>query len=101
MYVLIRDDVPPNIVPLITGHVVHFTLRTFRGSPLMKKWYESESGKLVVCKVTAAQFEEAKEKGGYATVTEIHHQEMGEIGLGFNIRRWYDEFFTSLPLYTV
>ena len=99
MYILIREDTPADIVPLVASHLPMLTYRKFKNYPLMQKWFETELQKTVVCKVSAEIFEKAKEYGEYFALVEIHHQELGELGLGFSVQREYPKFFKFLPLY--
>jgi len=99
MYILIREDTPIDIVPLIASHTAMLTYKRFRGHPLTKRWFETELQKTVICKVAAEQFEKAKEYGDHFALTEVHHQELGELGLGFSVQPEYHKFFKYLPLY--
>ena len=99
MYILIREDTPVSIVPLIAVHTAMGTYKKFENWRLTKKWFETELQKTVICKVTAEQFEKAKEYGDHFTLTEVHHKELGELGLGFAVQSEYHKFFKYLPLY--
>jgi hypothetical protein len=99
MYVLICDETPADIVPLIVSHVPMLTYRKFLDRPDMQRWFNSELQKTAVCKVTREQFEKAKYYGEHFALTEVHHQELGELGLGFNIYKEYAKFFKFLPLW--
>ncbi len=101
MYILIREDTPANIVPLIAAHTSIGTYREFEPWLITQKWFNTELQKTVICKVSAEQFEKAKEYGEYFITTEVHHQELGELGLGFRIRAEYPKFFKFLPLYKI
>ena len=101
MYVLIREDTPPDIVPLIAAHTAMGTYKKFANELVTKKWFETKLQKTVICTVTPLQFEEAKRSGAYFTLTEVHHLELGELGLGINVRRTYPKFFKFLRLYKV
>jgi hypothetical protein len=100
MYILICDDTPINIVPLIATHTAMGTYKTFRCFELTYRWFQSKLQKTVICKVTREQFEKAKEHGKYFALTEVHHQEFGELGLGFSVQKEYPKFFKFLKLYT-
>ncbi|MFA6565811.1 MAG: hypothetical protein WCT48_03645, partial [Candidatus Paceibacterota bacterium] len=82
MYILIREDTPADIVPLIASHLPMLTYRKFKKRPMMQKWFETKLQKTVICKVSAETLEKAKEYGEYFSLTEVHHQELGELGLG-------------------
>lgn len=99
MYILIREDTPIDIVPLIASHTAMLTYKRFRGHPLTKIWFETELQKTVICKVNPKIFEQAKKYGDYFALTEVHHQELGELGLGFSVQSEYHKFFKYLPLY--
>jgi hypothetical protein len=101
MYILIREDTPAGIIPLVASHLPMLTYRKFKNYPLMQKWFETELQKTVICKVSAEIFEKAKEYGEYFALVEIHHQELGELGLGFSVQKEYPKFFKFLPLYKV
>ena len=95
------SDTPADIVPLIAAHTAMGTSKKFELNLNMLRWYGSELQKTVICKVTPEQFETAKEYGEYFALTEVHHQELGELGLGFRVEKEYPKFFKFLPLYKV
>jgi hypothetical protein len=99
MYILICDEVPANVVPLIACHLPMLTYRKFLDRPIMQRWFKTELQKTVVCKVTRQQFEKAKYYGEHFALTEVHHQELGELGLGFNVYIEYPKFLKFLPLW--
>ena len=101
MYILIREDTPADIVPLIAAHTAMGTYKKFHDRPATKRWFETELQKTVICKANAKQFEKAKEYGDHFTLTEVHHKELGELGLGFRVQyeSQYPKFFKFLPLY--
>jgi len=101
MYILIREDTPANLVPLIAAHTAMGTYREFEPWIVTQKWFETELQKTVICKVSAKQFEKAKEYGDWFALIEVHHQELGELGLGFRVQKEYPKFFKFLPLYKV
>jgi len=99
LIVLIKDTCPKDLVPLITAHVPMLTFRKFYWSPLMDRWFWSPLQKTVVCKVTEQQFEKAKTYGAHFALTEAHRPELGELGLGFEVREEYHKFFKYLTLW--
>lgn len=99
MYILIREEIPIDIVPLIATHIAMITYKKFKDYRLMQKWFETKLQKTVICKVTRAQFEKAKEYDGYFALSEVHHQDFGELGLGFKIEEKYPKFFKFLKRY--
>ncbi len=101
MYILIREDTPVNIVPLIASHTAVGTYKKFAHHIEMKYWFETDLQKTVICKVNAKTFEKSKEYGDYFALTEIHHLELGELGLGFNVTSEPPKFFKFLKLYKI
>ena len=101
MYILIRENTPADIVPLIAVHTAMGTYKKFDLWLLTQKWFETKLQKTVICKVTPRQFEIAKMHGDSFALTEVHHQELGELGLGFKVEKEYPKFFKFLPLYKV
>ncbi|MCX6735843.1 MAG: hypothetical protein NTZ13_02050 [Candidatus Parcubacteria bacterium] len=101
MYILIRDDTPADLVPLIAAHTSMGTYKKFKDRFVVQKWFETKLQKKVICKVTPEVFWKAKEQGDYFALTEVRHQELGELGLGFRVLPEYPKFFKFLPLYKV
>ena len=101
MYILIKDTCPDNIAPLIAAHAAMGAYLKFQGNSLMDAWSKSPHFKKVVCKVSPAVFEKAKEYGRYNTITENHHKELGEIGMAFDIQENYPKFFNFLSMWRV
>jgi len=101
MYILIREDTPADLVPLIATHTQMLTYKKFARNNLMQWWFETSLQRTVICKVNTKTFEEAKKYGEYFALTEVHHVELGELGLGFDIQAEYPKFFKFLKLYTV
>lgn len=101
MYILIREDTPADIVPLIATHTAMGTYKKFELWIGTQKWFLTKLQKTVICKVSRRQFEIAKGYGEYFALTEVHHQELGELGLGFCVQGEYPKFFKFLPLYKV
>ena len=93
------DDCPEDLVPLISAHTTLGTYKRFQEQSRMKAWFNTDLQKTVVCKVNAKTFEKAKYYGEFFALIEVHHKELGELGLGFNIYDGYPKFMKFLKLY--
>jgi len=97
-YILVPEAMPADLVPLITSHSP-LAYRHFRGDEIEEAWFASKRQRTAVCKVTAAQFEEAKTYGRFFALKLHKKEELGEVALWFEVREEYPEFFTDLPLW--
>lgn len=105
MYIIVRDDLPPEHVALTCAHAslaawfkwaAHEDMEFF---PIFLEWKDTSFRK-VICKATAEQFERAKLE------TENAHLVMTESSLGgretalvLRIAEEYPKFFKFLPKY--
>lgn len=104
MYGLIKDKVGD--VEIDIGHAVNSMFHA--GAMINKKWKEEDpemadwydtSFRKVTCKVTEAQFEQAKKEApDWFVVTEMAFDQK-EVVLVFKPRDEYPKFFKFLPLY--
>lgn len=98
IYILIRESID-------VGHAVncaaHASLQLYLNNwheDLVTEW-ATKSFRKVSCKVTDAEFEEAKKYGGYELVTESKLPEP-EVALAFLPKREWEPFFKTLKLYS-
>ena len=69
MYILIPDDVPTGIVPLVTAHASLSAYLRFVNDPDTIEWV-TKSFKKVVVQVTREEFEESKQIERCVVITE-------------------------------
>lgn len=69
MYILIKEDVPDQMVPVISAHASLASYLRFSFDEKMKEWLASSFRK-VVCKVNNKEFENAKKFDGVVVLTE-------------------------------
>lgn len=91
MYILVRDDVPDNFVPVITAHASLACYKAYESEPAMQQWINSIFKK-VVCKVNLKEFENAKNEAQHVVITEsaLHNQ---EVCIAFCPREEYSKAF--------
>ena len=69
MYILIKDEVPDKMAPVIAAHASLATYKHFEQDNDMQEWINSVFKK-VVCRVNDAEFEKAKETDKHLVLTE-------------------------------
>jgi peptidyl-tRNA hydrolase len=97
MYVLIRDSVPLGFAVLAAAHASLACYLKFRESSEVAAWLSGPFYK-VVCKVTDAQFEQAKAVEDYVVLTESALQGQ-EVAIAFKPREEWPKAFKFMPLY--
>jgi hypothetical protein len=97
MYVLIRESVPVGFAVLAAAHASLACYLKFRDSPEIAQRLSGPFYK-VICKVTDAQFEEAKAFDDYVLLTESELQGQ-EVALAFRPRDEWPKAFKFFPLY--
>jgi len=97
MYILIKDDVPQSMVPLITAHASLAGYLKFENDPETQQWVSGTFYK-VICKVNEKEFEKAKSFDDYVLLTEsaLNNQ---EVALVFKPREEWPKPFKFYRLY--
>jgi hypothetical protein len=97
MYILIKQGVPANFVPVIAAHSSLACYLKFQNDPHCIKWVNGIFKK-VVCEVSEDEFEVAKQYDRHMVITE---SALGgvEVALAFCPREYYPEIFKSFPLW--
>ena len=97
MYVLVKDTVPLGHAINSVGHATVACYIKFQDSPVVIDWLE-HSFRKVTCKVTQAQFDEAKLVADHVVITE---SALGgeETVVVFKPRDVWPEQFRYYPLY--
>ncbi|GAB3512833.1 peptidyl-tRNA hydrolase [Emticicia fontis] len=98
MYILVRDDVPDNFVPVITAHASLACYRKYETDPEMQTWINSIFRK-VVCKVNLKEFENAKNEAKNLVLTEsaLNNQ---KVCIAFCPREEYSKPFRFFKMWT-
>jgi peptidyl-tRNA hydrolase len=97
MYILVRESIPLGFAMVAVAHAPLVTHLRFQESDDHKEWL-STSFKKVVCKVSDAEFEKAKQHSDFVVITEstLDHQ---ELALGFKPRAVWPKAFNFYRLY--
>jgi peptidyl-tRNA hydrolase len=97
MYILIKESEPLGLAINTSAHASLACYLKFKDTPEMKEWL-SVSFKKVACKVTDAQFEQAKQFENHVVLTESSLDNQ-EVAIAFNPRQEWPKFFKFLSLY--
>ncbi|OWK41713.1 hypothetical protein FRUB_03791 [Fimbriiglobus ruber] len=97
MYILVRDAVPPGFAILAAAHASLACYLKFRDAPEVAEWLAGPFYK-VVCRVTDAEFERAKECPDHVVLTE---SALGgvEVAAAFRPRAEWPKAFAFYRLY--
>lgn len=97
MYILIRDDVPADYVPVVAAHSSLACYLDFQNDPDCIQWVNGIFKK-VVCKVTPEEFDQAKQYDRHRVITE---SALGgkEVAVAFCPREIYPPKFKHYPLW--
>lgn len=110
MYILVKDTVPDNYVPLMVGHAVTSLFWTFESSSYdlpewVTPWIEEHNMKKVVCRVSEQEFQKAiSEAGDYIIQSEtsgLDPEHLTDCVVAFVPRREYPKSFKYFKLWTV
>lgn len=98
VYILIKDTVPVGHAVNSAAHAALALYLDYGRRAIVDEWV-SNSFRKVSCKVSAAQFEEAKQYGDFSLITE---SALGgeEVAMAFVPRAMWPEFFKTLKLYS-
>lgn len=97
MYILVKDDVPDPMVPVITAHASLACFRQFEQDPGMQAWIKGIFKK-VVCRVNDREFENARLEEKHTLLTESA-LEGCEVCLAFCPREEYPKAFKYFKMW--
>jgi peptidyl-tRNA hydrolase len=97
MYIAVRESVPVGFALVATAHASLATYLKFKDAPEVQEWIAGPFYK-VVCKVSDAEFEKAKEVADSVVITESALGD-AEVALGFMPRQKWPTWFRFLKLY--
>lgn len=97
MYILVKDEVPSSMVPLITAHASLAAYLKFEHTSEVKEWISGTFYK-VICKVNPKEFDKAKEFEDSVLLTEsaLNNE---EVALAFKPRQEWPKAFKFYRLY--
>ncbi|WP_431286967.1 hypothetical protein [Roseateles chitinivorans] len=98
MYILVRDDIPLGFAMVATAHASLAGYLKFRDTPEVAQWLDPGPFFKAVCKVSAKEFEQAKQLEDHVVLTEsaLGHQ---EVAIAFKPREEWPKMFRFLRLY--
>lgn len=97
MYILIREDVSPGYAILAAAHASLGCYLRYKDSPQVADWLSGPFYK-VVCKVSDAEFERAKDVGESVVITESALGDQ-EVAIAFKPRTEWPKAFRFFRLY--
>lgn len=97
MYILIRDDIPLGFAIVAAAHSSLAGYLKFQDTPEVKEWLAGPFFK-AVCRVSAKEFENAKEVADHVVLTESALNNR-EVALVFKPRAEWPKMFKFLKLY--
>lgn len=98
MYILIKDDVPDRLAPVIAAHASLACYKKFEADSRMIQWINGVFRK-VVCRVDEIEFQKLKSESDYMVLTEssLDHR---EVVMAFCPRVDYPKKFKFLKMWT-
>ena len=98
MSILVKEDIPNNLVPVITAHASLACFLKYDQDEDMQRWINSVFKK-AVCKVTKVEFEKARqvEKNVLLTESALNDQ---EVCIAFSPRDEYPKYFKYFRLWS-
>ncbi|RMZ59898.1 hypothetical protein D1632_09855 [Chryseobacterium nematophagum] len=98
MYILVKDNIPDKLVPVITAHASLACYKKYEKNEDMIQWMNGIFKK-VVCIVNDNEFEEFKKEADFIVLTEssLDHK---EVCLAFCPREEYPKKFKFLKMWT-
>jgi peptidyl-tRNA hydrolase len=97
MYILVKDGVSLGHALVAAAHASLACYLRYQDDPEMAEWL-SGSFRKVICRVTAEEFEKAKEVEDRIVITESSLLD-AEVAIVFKPRAEYPEVFKSYPLF--
>lgn len=98
MYILIKDNVPDTLAPVIAAHASLACYKKFERDADMQQWIQSVFKK-VVCRVNAKEFENALRERKHIVLTEsaLAHE---EVCIAFCPRTEYSKQFRFFKMWS-
>ena len=98
MYIIIKNNIPDQLVPVITAHASLACYKKFENDKNMKSWINGIFRK-VVCVTDEVEFEKFKNEEDFVLLTEaaLDHQ---EVCLAFCPREEFPKKFKFLKMWT-
>lgn len=98
MYILVKQNVPDKMVPVIAAHASLACFRKFENTENMQQWINGIFKK-VVCAVTETEFENAKKEIDHLVLTESYLENQ-EVCIVFSPREEYSKMFKFFRMWT-
>jgi len=98
MYILVKREVPDQLVPVITAHASLACFRKFEQTTAMQQWINGPFKK-VVCAVNDSEFQNARKEPGHLVLTESA-LDGREVCIAFSPREEYPKMFRFLKMWT-
>ena len=98
MYIIVKDDVPDKLVPVITAHASLACYKKFQENDIMIKWINGIFKK-VVCLANEIEFDKLKNETDFVLLTESALDNK-EVCLVFCPREEYSKKFKFLKMWT-
>lgn len=97
MYIIVKDDTPDKLVPVIAAHASLACYKKFEADERMIKWI-NEVFKKVVCLATGTEFDKLKSETDFVVLTESSLDNR-EVCLAFCPREEYPKKFKFLKMW--
>lgn len=98
MYILIKNDVPDRLVPVVTAHASLACYKKFETDEYMIQWIDGIFKK-VVCTVDEVEFETFKKEEKHVVLTESSLDNR-EVCIAFCPREEYSKKFKFIKMWT-
>jgi peptidyl-tRNA hydrolase len=98
MYIIVKDDIPDKLVPVITAHASLACYKKYETNRDMKKWINGIFKK-VVCLANDIEFNKLKDEPDFVVLTESSIGN-NEVCLAFCPREEYSKMFKFLKMWT-
>jgi len=98
MYIIIKNNIPDRLVPVITAHASLACYKKFENDENMIKWINGVFKK-VVCVVDETEFEKFKEDDNFVLLTESALDNR-EVGVAFCPREVFPKKFKFLKMWS-
>ena len=98
MYIIVKDNIPDKLVPVVTAHASLACYKKFEDNESMIKWINGVFKK-VVCLANEIEFEKLKNETDFVVLTESSLDNK-EVSLAFCPREEYSKKFKFLQMWT-
>jgi len=98
MYIIVKDNIPDKLVPVITAHASLACYKKFEENENMIKWMNGIFKK-VVCLASEIEFDKLKNETDFVLLTESSLDNK-EVSLAFCPREEYPKKFKFLKMWT-